>query len=89
MMLAMSPPLRARVVINEIHYHNVPKTEPAEFIELYNSGATDVDLSAWQISGGVIYTVPNGTTIGAGQYLVVAQNPATVLSKWSVTALGP
>jgi hypothetical protein len=82
-------PVAAQIVINEIHYHSDPKTEPAEFIELYNSGTVLVNLSGWQVSGGIAYTIPNGTSLGAGQYLVVAQDPATILAKWSVAALGP
>ena len=87
--LAVTRSSVAGVLINEIHYHPVPKTEAAEFVELYNSGAASVDLSGWQLSGGVSYTIPNGTSIGPGQYLVVAQNPAIILTKWSVSALGP
>jgi len=88
-LLTAAWPAPARVLINEIHYHPEPRTEPAEFVELYNSGTAHVDVSGWQISGGVSFTIPNGTTIAAGQYLVIAQNPATILSKWSVSALGP
>ena len=81
--------LMARVVINEIHYHPDVKTERAEFVELYNSGSSAVDLSGWRISGGVDYVIPNGTSIGVGAYLVIAQDPATILSKFGASALGP
>lgn len=44
-----------------------------EFIELYNTGVADVDLSGWQLDdiddGSSAYTVPDGTIISAGQYL--------------------
>ncbi|HYG33940.1 MAG TPA: lamin tail domain-containing protein, partial [Clostridia bacterium] len=82
-------PLCARVLINEIHYDPDVKTEPAEFIELYNSGSTSVSLSGWGITGGITYTIPNGTTLDAGGYLVIAQNPATIAKKFGVNALGP
>ncbi len=66
-----------QVVINEIHY-NPPATAgaDAEFIELYNAGASSADLTGWTISNGVVYSFPNGTTIPAGGYLVIAKNPA-------------
>ncbi len=79
----------AKIVINEIHYHPDVKTEWAEFIELHNSGATAVDLSGWRISGGVAFTIPNSTSIAPGGYVVIAQDPPTVLAKFGAAALGP
>ena len=35
-------PLPASIVINEIHYNPDVKTEPVEFVELYNAGVTPV-----------------------------------------------
>lgn len=79
----------ADVVINEVHYDPDVKTEPAEFVELYNAGASSVDLSGWHLSGGVSFLFPNGTSLGAGRYLVIAKNPPTILSKFGGNALGP
>jgi len=78
-----------RIVINEIHYHPEPKTEPAEFIELFNTGPGAADLSGWHFADAVTYVIPNGTILAQNQYLVIAQNPATILAKFSVSALGP
>ena len=89
MLLAFTQVSLARVVINEIHYHPEPKTEPAEFIELFNTGPGPVDMSGWRIADGVSYVIPNGTSLGQNQYLLIAQNPATILAKFSVSALGP
>src|SRR5437870_408715 len=79
----------AGIVINEIHYNPDVKTEPAEFIELVNVGTNAVDLSAWYFSDGVEFTFPKGTSLAAGGYLVVAQNPAALQMKFGVSALGP
>jgi len=79
----------ADIVINEIHYDPEPKNEEVEFIELYNSGATTVDLSGWQFTDGVKYTFPNGTNIAAGGYLVITENPTAVQTKFSVASIGP
>src|SRR4051812_38450149 len=49
---------RADVIINEIHYDPDIKTELVEFIELYNTGATSVDLSGWALTDAVAYTFP-------------------------------
>ena len=80
-------------VINEIHYHPDDDATlgpiPLEFIELHNPGDTAVDLTNWKLADAVTFTFPGGTTLAAGGYLVIAQDPATLLSKYAVTALGP
>ncbi len=77
------------VVINEIHYNGLDNTIRDEFIELHNATASAVDLSLWKLRGGIDYSVPNGTSIPAGGFLVVAQDPATLLARYGVTASGP
>ncbi|PYK99740.1 MAG: hypothetical protein DME19_07575 [Verrucomicrobia bacterium] len=77
------------IVINEIHYNPDVKTEPVEFIELFNAGTNTVDLSGWYFSDGIGYNFSSGIFLAAGGYLVVAQDPAAVQSKFGVSALGP
>ncbi|MEX0586347.1 MAG: lamin tail domain-containing protein, partial [Pirellulales bacterium] len=72
--------LAANVLITEIMYHpthglNQPEDERQEFIELYNAEPAAVDLSGWRITRGVDFTIPEGRTIGAGQYLAIAADP--------------
>ncbi len=81
--------VEAQIVINEIHSAPDVKTELVEFIELHNAGGGAVNLSGWQFTDGVAYTIPNGTTLAAGGYLVVAQNPTALQAKFGVAALGP
>ena len=50
----------------------------AEWIELYNQMAVNMDLSGWRITGGVNFSFPEGTTIAAGGYLVVAGTAGAV-----------
>lgn len=76
------------VIINEIHY-DPDGVGPEEFVELYNAGDSEVDLSGWKLKGGVDYTFPASTTIGVGGYLVVAQDVAAILAKYGITAKGP
>lgn len=70
----------AEVVINEINYHPPSDLEQEEFIEIWNYGATAVDLSGWAFDDGVQFTFPAGTTLGAGEYLVVAKDPTALAS---------
>lgn len=88
-LLATLSLVRAAVVINEIHHSPDVKTEPVEFIELYNAGTDLVDLSGWAFTEGVSFTFPAGTQLAAGSYLVVAQNPAALRAKFGVNSLGP
>jgi len=87
--LAAAGSVSAAVVINEIHYNPDVKTEPAEFIELYNTGPGAVNVGGWYFSDGINYTLP-ATNIAAGGFLVVAQNPAFLQTKYGVAgAVGP
>ena len=86
--LSVAPKTRG-VVINEIHYNGVNNTVRNSFIEIYNDGPTTANLAGWRISGGVDYLIPTGTTLAAGAYLIIAENPATILSVWGKTAIGP
>src|SRR6478735_1053522 len=79
----------ANVVINEIHYNPDVKTEPAEFIELFNSGPGAVDVGGWTLDSGVHFTIPAGTNMPAGAYLVIAANPGFILTKYGAKAIGP
>jgi len=74
----------ATVVINELHTDPDVKTEPVEFVELYNFGAEAVDLSNWCFVNGIFYAFPEGVTLAPGEYLVVAQDPLHVLAKWNI-----
>ncbi len=72
----------AEVIINEIMYHPSSELSTQEYIELYNNGAVAVDVSGWQFTNGVAFTFPAATSIGAGQYLVVAANGAAFTAKY-------
>ena len=83
---APTPP---RIVISEIMYHPIEEPEfdkngkPMldltadihEFIELHNLSKNAVSLNNWRISGGIDFAFPQGTSIGSGEFLVLAKNP--------------
>jgi hypothetical protein len=76
-------------VINEFHAKPEDLHELEEFVELSNPGDQDLDVSGWKLSDAVGFTMPEGTTLPAGGYLVVAMNPAALEARYGVTALGP
>ena len=91
-LLAFLPTLRADsvVVFNELHYHPEGDNTALEYIEFYNQLAVDVDLSNWRIDGDVTFDFPEGTVIGARDYLVVAADPVALATQTgSSGSLGP
>jgi len=81
-----------QIVVNEIMYHpahNQTTFEPEpvnqEYIELYNRGATAVNLAGWRLNRAVEFTFPN-TNLAAGGYLVVAANVAAFRAKYPAVA---
>ena len=80
----------AGVVLNEISYHPPGERDDLQFIELFNSAVTNVDLSGWGLTSGVQFKFPVGTKMAPGGYLVVAKNPAALAGAFPGTsALGP
>lgn len=77
------------VVLNEIMYHPAEESQ-AEWIELANVMAVDVDISKWRLTAGVEYTFPEGTIIRAGGFMVVASDTSKLVStNPAVPVLGP
>jgi len=64
-----------QVVFNEVMYHSSSGKRTEEFVELLNASDKPVDLTAWQITDGIRYLFPPGTTLAPGDYLLVAAAP--------------
>jgi hypothetical protein len=65
----------AVVTFNEIHY-NPPLTQDAEWVELHNQMAVNIDMSGWSLAAGIDYTFPTGTVIPGGGLIVIAKLPS-------------
>jgi hypothetical protein len=72
----------AQVIINEIMYHPASENPREEYIELFNTASTNVNLSGWRFSKGIQFTFPTNTVIPANGYLVLAANRAAFQSKY-------
>jgi len=70
------------VVINELNFDHDVKTDPLEFVELHNRTTEDVNISNWYFRSGITYRFPADTTLSAGGYIVVAQNPDRIRAKY-------
>ncbi|MBN1383686.1 MAG: lamin tail domain-containing protein [Elusimicrobia bacterium] len=70
------------VVINEFVYDAVGSDTGLEWIELYNNGTSDVDLTDWTIEKAgdtfsLIKTIPSGTIPAGGYFLIEETEAAT------------
>jgi hypothetical protein len=86
-----SDPRVGPILISEVHYNpGVPSaaavaadptvtSDDLEFIEVHNPTNESVDLTDWRVRSGVDYNFDDGTTIAAGETLVIVPfNPDAV-----------
>ncbi|MES2657625.1 MAG: lamin tail domain-containing protein [Verrucomicrobiota bacterium] len=78
----------AVVTFNEVNY-NPAVSQDAEWVELHNQMAVNVDISGWSLADGISYTFANGTVIPAGGFLIVAKNPANAALTGVPGVVGP
>ncbi len=80
------------VIINELMYNPGTGNQDDEFIELYNTTSSPIDLEGWCFSEGVVLvtSAPDpacfeaGTTIAGNGFLVVSPNPSQTQSTYGV-----
>lgn len=70
------------LVINEIHYN--PCTAQGddgdfEFVEIFNNDVAAVDISGFELVMGTTFIFPEGSSIAAGEYIIVATNAASYI----------
>ena len=74
-----SVPPDTQIVINEINYHSAASFDPGDWVELYNNSSGPVDLGNWVFKDeedGHIFTIPGGTVLQAGGYVVLCRSVA-------------
>lgn len=49
-----------------------------EWIELFNRGTEAIDVTGWEIDGGIEYEFEPGTMIAPGEYVVIAKDPVSL-----------
>lgn len=77
--------LSAQLVINEISY-NPPEsgTDSLEYIELYNAGDADMDLSGYTM-GGVDYTFEAGYMLNSGSYVLICESASAMQAVFGIS----
>jgi endonuclease/exonuclease/phosphatase family metal-dependent hydrolase len=70
----------ADVFLNEILANEPGSTTSGEFVEIVNAGGVAIDIGGWTIADSVStrHTFPAGTTLGAGDALVVFGGAASL-----------
>ncbi len=70
-----SIPVPNHVIFSEIYYDTIGKESDNEWIEFFNPTKSNLDLSGYIIEDNAgSWVIPNGTSIKAGGYLVIARN---------------
>jgi hypothetical protein len=80
------------LALTEIHYHPLDEGtvdgDEYEFVELKNTGVAALSLAGVAFDGGIQFSIPAATTLGAGQFLVVASNAAAFGERYGFAPSG-
>jgi hypothetical protein len=74
-----------KVVINEINYVSPDTHDTKDWVELYNAGASSVNLKGWTISDGskeTGFVIPSDYYFSPGEYYVGCRNLADFRKFW-------
>ena len=75
LVLLTLPGVLANVLITEVLYNPETSESDTEFVEIFNQGEQDIDISGWILNTTTIQaTIPSGTTIKANGYFLIADN---------------
>ncbi len=74
-----------KLVINEISYNSAPGKDAEDWVEIYNSGKSTVNLKNWIISdGGPVsgFKIPSDLVLYPGMYAVICHDLAAFNTYW-------
>ena len=64
------------IMISELFFDPISDDDRDEWLELHNPGDRALDLDGWKFTDGITLTLPAGTRIPAGGWIVVARDAA-------------
>ncbi len=76
--------LSAELLVTEIHYNsgrvnnndsNSPQPDGFEFLEFFNAGNQEINLSSFTFARGLGFSFPTGAKIGPGKFIVLSKDP--------------
>jgi hypothetical protein len=82
------------LVINEINYNSSDDHESGDWIEVYNPGEMDLDISGWTFKDeddDHSYAFPDETILLSEHYLIISDDPSTFFDHFSndISVIGP
>lgn len=89
-LFALLPGLYSQVVITEVMY-NDPSGGTAgdslEYVEIYNAGNSQIDLSGYRLNNAVTFTFYTGTVLAPKTYLLIAKDSVKFEGVFKIKAL--
>lgn len=73
------------VIINEIMYNPSTGNQNDEFLELYNTTGSDINLDGWSFTQGITLTFSGGVTIPTHGYIIISPNSGSTLVTYGKT----
>lgn len=83
--------IHPQIAINEIMYNDVAELNSSDWIELVNNGNNATDISGWVVKNEKpfsSFTIPQGTVLNQGNYMVVSKDTAAFRQAYRKTAIG-
>ena len=71
------------IVINELMYKPISGNDDDQYLELFNKGASSVDLTGWKFTAGISFTFPSNTVLAPNGYLVLARNMTNLFAHYT------
>ncbi len=78
-------PCTEKIILSEINYKSSADADAGDWIELKNTGTSQVDLSGWTFSDSEnahLFVLPSGTVLPASGYLVLYSDAAKFTSRF-------
>ncbi len=76
------------ITINEFYYTTRTSGNETQWIELYNSSNSDIDISGWKIgtskNSSNAFTIPAGTIVNTKDFLILAASSDVMASLWGL-----
>lgn len=76
------------IIINEIMYNPLSDNPSDEYLEIYNTTGSVVDLEGWCFTEGITMCFGPGSAIGANGYELVSPNPSQTTTTYGKTPIG-
>ncbi len=79
---------RTEIVINEIMFRPAENQQSGDWIEIYNNGNIDVDLSNWQLkddNNSNFYIIPEGTILRKNDFMILSDKPLRFREYYGLT----